>query len=257
MTCILFIVIINLVYLYFLRKQNLENKVLKNASATQNIEYRYLLNKLKEDERNRIAQEIHDDLGSTLVSISMAIEILKSDPQNKIAHSTINNAIEKLNTKTNKIIWSLNIQNDNLKSLLAYIRTFAKPFLEEAKIDLNWIEANLVEHLAVDGHVRRVIYLSVKELLTNIVKHAHANIVTIRISCHANHLTIFISDDGTGMLNDSSSMSKPRMGNGIRNLKQSMEKIGGQIIWNNINRGTQVNITIPFENAKNYNYSHS
>jgi signal transduction histidine kinase len=88
------------------------------------------------------------------------------------------------------------------------------------------------------GEFRRNIYLSVKEALHNIVKHAQATQVNVKIAC-ADTLTIIISDNGIGLSHKAKAFS-----NGLENMKNRMKNIGGSFEIENKN-GTTVKLTVP------------
>lgn len=191
------------------------------------------------DERNRISRELHDELGATLTSITLAAEVLKSEQQEeKQEINIIADRASEMAGKMNEIVWSLNASNDNLQSLVSYIRKFSSGFLNEAGLKLQFAE-NLKEPFKeVKGNVRRDIYLTVKEAVHNIVKHANATLVTMQIE-EKDGLTIVIKDNGKGI--DEQSLFA---GSGLKNMRKRIENLGGTIEWKN-NNSTLVQLNIP------------
>ena len=176
------------------------------------------------NERVRISKEIHDDLGSSLTTISLLTEVLKTKVDGKIVPevSKISNTSARMVDSLNEIVWALNIQNDTLNSLVAFIRKYARDFLQDTEIKLIFQE-NVNQDFTLQGNVRRSIYLVVKEAINNVVKHADAKEVKLNITADANKLVILIEDDGKGINPEKKSV----FGNGLKNMNQRIEDIGG------------------------------
>ena len=176
------------------------------------------------NERVRISKEIHDDLGSSLTTISLLTEVLKTKVDGKIVPEVgkISNTSARMVDSLNEIVWALNIQNDTLNSLVAFIRKYARDFLQDTEIKLIFQE-NVNQDFTLQGNVRRSIYLVVKEAINNVVKHADAKEVKLNISADANKLVILIEDDGRGINPEKKSI----FGNGLKNMNQRIEDIGG------------------------------
>lgn len=191
------------------------------------------------DERNRISQELHDELGATLTSITLAAEVLKSEQtKEKDEVNIIADRASEMAEKMNEIVWSLNTSNDNLQSLVSYIRKFSSGFLSEAGIKTLFTETLKEPMKEVKGNFRRHIYLSIKEAVHNIVKHSTASSVVLQI-VENKGLAILISDNGKGM-NEQSLYD----GNGLKNMKKRIEDLGGKIEWKN-EGGTTIRIKVP------------
>ncbi len=176
------------------------------------------------NERVRISKEIHDDLGSSLTSISLLTEVLKTKIDGVIVPEVakISATSARMVDSMNEIVWALNVHNDTLDSLVAFIRKYARDFLHDTPIKLVF-EENVNQDFTLQGNIRRSIYLVVKEAINNIVKHADAQEVRLNIQVENNKLIIMIEDDGKGINEE----EKTVLGNGLRNMKQRMEDIGG------------------------------
>jgi signal transduction histidine kinase len=195
------------------------------------------------EERSRIARDMHDDLGSTLTSTLMAVELVKQQPGNPALLDMIDRSANKLCDQINEIIWNMNIRNDNLESLCDYILHFARPFLSEAGIALSFKEDIREEHVTVQGYQRRSIYLSVKEVIHNVVKHAGATALEFAIAYQDGILDITISDNGQGITEGKTGSS--RSGQGLDNIKRNITGLNGQVNWQSSEQGTQVHISVP------------
>lgn len=226
------------------RKQNeTEKLVAAQEYALIQKEKEHLLQQI--EERNRIAREMHDDIGTSLTSVFMALELIKIKPSDPTGLDMMKRSTNNLSHQINEIIWNTNIKNDNLHSLLSYIARFAKPFLSDAGIKLEWDDHQVKENVPVDGFSRRSIFLIVKELINNAVKHSHAQVVKIIISFSDQMLHFEIADNGIGLSN-SQKKEGDHKGNGLDNITQSVEQLNGRIKWVEAN-GTIVYISIPIK----------
>ncbi|MBA4155288.1 ATP-binding protein, partial [Flavobacterium sp.] len=194
-----------------------------------------------ENERTRIAADMHDDLGSGLTKITylsqMALhEVNAFEKINKINKTSVD-LIENLSD----IIWAMKQENDALEDLLSHIKIYAVDYFELNNINLKFNNAIDFQQVAVNGDIRRNIYLSVKEIFHNIVKHSKADTVVISIRL-TQDLSIIISDNGVGV--DVINLEKAINGNGFKNIKARINKVGGSLKFENLN-GTTVTILIP------------
>jgi len=201
-----------------------------------------------EKERTRIATDIHDDLGSGLSRIRYLGEIvkLKSSQQQNFLPDIEKIAVfsDEMVDKMNEIVWALNEKNDSLEAIISYIRSFAVEYLSNNNIECKVVLPEQVPVRIVKGETRRNIFLSVKECLHNIVKHAGATQVNILISV-ADQLIILIHDNGKGIDWD----NRRPFSNGIQNINKRMKEAGGEAIFRN-EKGTSVELSIPLEHLR-------
>jgi signal transduction histidine kinase len=179
----------------------------------------------KQDERNRISIDMHDELGSGVTAIRLMSEIVKSKMKEatfpeieKISHSA-NELLNKMNT----IIWTMTSSNDTLENLIAYIRSYAVEFFENTAIDCIFSMPASIPPREITGEKRRNIFLSVKEALNNVAKHSQSSIVRINVTI-LDRMVIEIQDDGVGI--DLEKLRK--FGNGLNNMKKRMASINGE-----------------------------
>jgi len=205
---------------------------LKLETERKELEKQVAVLAAKQDERNRISVDMHDELGSGVTAIRLMSEIVKSKMKeqtlpeiDKISHSA-NELLNKMNT----IIWTMTSSNDSVENLVAYIRSFAVEFFENTTIDCYFNMPAAIPSIEISGEKRRNIFLSVKEALNNVLKHSQSTIVKINVTVD-DRLTIEIQDDGIGI-----NMEKLRkFGNGLNNMKKRMASIEGE--FNIENRG--------------------
>jgi signal transduction histidine kinase/ligand-binding sensor domain-containing protein len=195
-----------------------------------------------EQERTRIATDIHDDLGAGLSTLRFLSEKVKrnsfSDATKKDAEKIVTNA-DDLVQKMNELIWAMNEKNDTLEDLLFYARSYAAEYGEENELEMEINIPETIPLLMVTGEMRRNIFLTLKESLHNVVKHANAKKVIINFTTDKN-LFISIKDDGKGFEKTNSE------GNGLKNMKKRMESIGGFFEITNTD-GVMVKMIVPLK----------
>ena len=193
-------------------------------------------------ERVRISNELHDDLGGELSAIRLLSEMKTSNisPQQQL--SKISSSSGELVQKMNEIVWALNVNNDSLQSLVAYIRRYAVKYLDDVGIDCSFDQPDKIPDKEVDGIIRRNIFLLIKETLNNVVKHSHATGVNINVRVKEN-LQITIQDNGKGIPDG---MLQNGIGNGLRNMQQRVKDLEGSIEIKNHN-GTTVQFNLPLQ----------
>ena len=141
----------------------------------------------------------------------------------------IYNSVGEISAKIKEVIWSLNTENDNLTNLLSYIQKQVRLWLEHYPCKLAINIPDIIPDLQISGESRRNIFLIVKEAVHNIIKHSEADKVVIKMDCDNEQLVITISDNGKG-INDEQSNSG---GNGMKNIRQRIEKLNGKFIITN------------------------
>ena len=182
-----------------------------------------------EKERTRIATDMHDDLGAGLSRIKFLSETIGIKKQQQLPIeeeiTSIREYSHEMIDKMGEIVWALNEKNDSLSDLLAYTRSYAVEYLLQAGIRCTVETPEHFPVLFVSGEFRRNIFLTIKETLHNIVKHAQAGCV--RFSMHTDReLTIIIQDDGIGFDRD---QIRP-FSNGLANMQQRISDIGGRLL---------------------------
>lgn len=189
-----------------------------------------------EGERSRIAKDVHDDLGASLTEITLLSELaqgfdssseqLQTDMR-KIAARTRN-----LTRALDATVWAVNPRNDTLESLASYTCTHAEDFLKSAGIRCRLEVPDHLPHQVLTAALRHNVFLIVKEALHNIVKHAYATEVLLRLSVFADGMLIEIEDNGKGFATvqeptEIKSLSK-RHGDGLLNMRKRAEDIGAR-----------------------------
>jgi signal transduction histidine kinase len=196
-----------------------------------------------EHERTRIATDMHDDMGAGLSRIKFLSETIgiKKQQQQPIEEDLgkIRKYSHDMIDKMGEIVWALNQKNDSLSDLLSYTRAYASEYLSQNGIHCSFHEPEQYPAKSVTGEFRRNIYLTVKETLHNVVKHAQASEVCITIITD-HDLLINIHDNGIGFNENN---IRP-FSNGLGNMRKRMEGLGGSCTILH-DSGTIVLIAVP------------
>jgi signal transduction histidine kinase len=199
----------------------------------------------QENERLRLAKDIHDDLGSGLSKIKFLSEIVFSKsnayPEIKTHIKSISDTSSLLVENMRDLIWALNPENTTLDGLAASIREYTSDYLGDFPLSLSFdFPENIPDH-KITKEAHRNIFQTVKECLQNIVKHSHASAVRITVVVTEFHLLVKIADNGVGLDNQT-----PTSGNGIRNIQLRMADIGGKVDFlTGQQKGLEVVLAVP------------
>jgi PAS domain S-box-containing protein len=202
--------------------------------------------KVQEEERNRIAAEMHDDIGAGLGRISVLGNVIKksfNDPNAvSINIEKILLSSQQVQKSISEIIWAMNTKNDSLNNLISYVNAYTLEFFETSSIKGKIFLPEIIPSLSINGKARRNIYLIIKEALNNIVKYAEATNAILNIKIEEGVFSIFISDNGKGF--EFKNIS--RFSNGIQNMKKRISDLGGIInIDSGKASGTNIFLYIP------------
>ena len=201
-----------------------------------------------EQERSRISKDMHDDLGSGLSAIHLMANYLRentaekypefSDDINKIQVSS-----EELNQRIREIIWTVNAKDDTLESTISFIQRHAHEFSESTKIPIIVIRPDEIPEISLNGLQRKHIFLATKEALNNAVKHAHPTKIQIELMpVTSPRIVMRITDDGQGF--DTVNNPQAYNGNGLGNIKNRMNEIGGNADIKSSEKGTEITFTL-------------
>jgi signal transduction histidine kinase len=196
----------------------------------------------RENERNRIAADMHDELGAGISSLRLIGELAerKSSLQ-EIKHDVgrFTSSAMELAQKVKDIVWTLNPENDTLLNFVYYIHRYGQKLFEDTGIRFDMGIPPSNPHSVLQGDKRNHQLLVVKEAFTNVLKHSGADAVLVAIGFENAQLQIRIKDNGKGI--DSRTATG---GNGLRNMKMRMEVVGGSLHIGSEN-GTAVVLAIP------------
>ncbi len=209
--------------------------------------YRYKLSKLLALEmlRNKISTDLHDDIGSTLSSISILSQVAVNEKEQKSKKmlAEINERSYLLMEKMDDIVWSISSQNDTIGNLFSRIQQFASTILEAKGIEYEFRIADKVKMMKIDMQRRQHIYLVLKEAINNLIKYSECSTVSIVALYTNGTLKIDINDDGKGF-----DTTQPSHGNGLVNMQKRAREIRGKLnIVSNPGMGTTLSLVVQID----------
>ena len=205
-----------------------------------------------ERDRDRIARDIHDDLGAGLTQITLLSELARRESPDEVAGhlGQISDTARELTRTMDEIVWAVNPRHDSLDGLITYICQFAQEYLTLAGIQCRLdVPAQLPPH-PLRSDVRHNLFLAVKEALHNIVKHAQARIVWLRLVERDAGFELAVEDDGRGFTPGADATAgqadRAAPGRGVGNLHERLAAIGGRCtIDSQPGGGTRVRLEVP------------
>ncbi|TZF84069.1 tetratricopeptide repeat protein [Pedobacter sp. BS3] len=203
-------------------------------------------------ERSRIAKDMHDDIGSGLSKITLMAASATARLQNHTLESSeitnIARVSKDLVENMRDLIWVLNPENATLDNLTSRIREYCSDYLETCAVAAEIDIQDEIPCLKISQQVQRNLFLTLKEALHNCIKHADCNSVSIKLTYTNQLLTIIIADNGKGF--DINHLKGK--GNGLRNMKYRITAIGGEFeSLSHLEAGTTTIIKITQEKLQN------
>lgn len=197
--------------------------------------------------RNRIASDLHDEVGATLSSIAIAARVVEKRLNNQSPDLQL--ILDQIKSDSNDTIqtirdtvWTLNPHNDSLTQLIEKMHSFAAQILTAKDIALqfeNHMEETSLAKISMEQ--RQNVYLIFKEAINNIAKHAEATKVIVEFGVEKGKLRMRITDNGKGF--DS---TQTHEGNGLKNFKKRAEASFIDFkMTSGVGKGTQITLVVP------------
>jgi signal transduction histidine kinase len=196
-----------------------------------------------EQERTRVAQDLHDDLGGGLTEVNMLISLIQSPtttPEEKSRYIDELNALAlRMVDSLDEIVWAINPRNDTVTSLADYFGLYAQRLMELASVGCGLDVPENLPDQPLAPRFRQELFLAFKEALINAVRHANATKVWVQISIEKDEMVVIVSDDGCGIM-----PGKREAGSdGLANMRARMEALGGTCdIQSSPDKGTTVRL---------------
>ena len=191
-----------------------------------------------EQERTRIARNIHDDLGATLTRISLLSHPSRGGAANPLAAglslAQIHQAARDLTHAMGEVVWAVNPEHDTFDSLANYLSHYAQNFLRMADIRCRIEMPHQLPKQPLSAEVRHTLFLAFKEALNNVLKHADATEVRIALTASEAGFDLLVADNGKGFSREmvaaqtaGARAPRPTPGNGLANMHGRLQEIGG------------------------------
>jgi ligand-binding sensor domain-containing protein/two-component sensor histidine kinase len=218
--------------------------------------YKYRIDVLLERQaiRNKIAQDLHDNIGSTLSSISVYSQVAKIyNQQGK--ELQLEQTLEKISetsvdmvSEMSDIVWTINPRNDTMAMMLQRMQSFAKPLLNAKEIVFHFDYDDSIQFLNLEMTQRKNFYLIFKEAVNNVLKYAACKNLFVNITTKHNRLQMIIQDDGVGFnLSDIEKKTAQSLsGNGLRNMLLRAKEMKGTCDFSSaLAKGTTIRLRFP------------
>jgi signal transduction histidine kinase/streptogramin lyase len=189
--------------------------------------------------RNKIASDLHDEVGSSLTRISLYSDMLEqkngSADQKKYLHGIHRLSREVISTMSD-IVWSVDNRSDSLGDLILRMKDFANEVLSSKNIEVAFDVRNIDEKKVLDPALKQNLYLIFKESINNIVKHAEGTKVLISIT-NQHEFKMEIHDNGKGF-----GIEGNHKGHGLRNMNRRASNINAKLDIQSHGKGTVVQL---------------
>jgi two-component system sensor histidine kinase UhpB len=214
--------------------------ILVGALIVAGIQFKHNRQRQLQRLRNSIADDLHDDIGSTLSSISIMAELAKVRPAEAPALlASIGESTLSMQENMSDIVWAIKSENDHFENVLLRMNAFASGILEAKGIMLNFVADEALSASKLSIGQRKNLYLFFKEAIANVAKHSNAKNVSVRIFQKERYAEMIITDDGVGF-----DAQETFQGNGMSTLKKRAVELNGFFqIQSRSNEGTCVELT--------------
>jgi ligand-binding sensor domain-containing protein/two-component sensor histidine kinase len=216
--------------------------------------YRYRINELLKRQaiRNKIAQDLHDNVGSTLSSISVYSQVAKIYKQQEKSEA-LRDTLEKISSTSsemisemNDIVWAINPRNDNMETILQRMESFARPLLAARHIQFHFDYDDTVKQLVLEMTKRKNFYLIFKEAVNNALKYSECKNLWVNIHYRHHQLELAVKDDGKGFKTSKAKHSNSMSGNGLQNMQLRAKEMKGSWLIDSVEgEGTRINLVFP------------
>lgn len=201
----------------------------------------------QEEERNRLAQDLHDGLGGLLSGVKLQLGAMKGNLILSEEHGrTFNNALHKLDesiSEMRRVAHNMMPEALMKLGLQQALQDYCDSLSESQSFKINGEFYGLEKRM--DSSTEIVVYRIVQELLNNVVKHSGATIILAQVMRHDNNLSITVEDNGSGFNRQQTDLLK---GTGLKNIQSRVDYLKGQLDIKSIpGKGTSVHIDCTIE----------
>lgn len=201
-----------------------------------------------EQERARIAQDMHDEIGSKLTRISFLSEAARNAGAELTAVgpqvTSIANTSRELLKALDEIVWAVNPRNDNLEHLAGYLEQYAREYFQGTPVECRITVPDQLPHVSLSAEMRHNVFLAFEEVLSNALRHAQPTRVSVEMKVRPDAFEVIVEDNGKGFL--MREKRTPVGHDGLQNMKERLHSMGGAcIIRSEPGRGTTVRLRVP------------
>lgn len=252
---LLFLLIIGLLLQYYkrLKTERVLNKKQKeiNSQKLENLLKEQELKLIKaavqgqDNERQRIAQELHDSIGGNLAAIKLQVNAIGGN-QNSNSMQNISAQLDETYHQVRNLSHNLIPKKFSQNQFCVVVEDYLKSInkVSDFEIETHFYPKEEINQL--NENLQLEIFTIIQELLTNTIKHAEANKIDLQLNLIQNYLNLIFEDNGKGF-----NSVETKKGIGFYNLENRIEELSGTIeVDSKIKRGTIINIEIPIQKKK-------
>jgi signal transduction histidine kinase len=226
------------------QEQQLEQEKVKQLVKEQELQAIDAMISGQEKERERLAGELHDNLGSLMATLKLHFENYKSQVKNPQQEKILNNTDTLLDEAYQKVRGMAHARNTGVIAkygLLPAVESFAAKVGATRKLNIEVSHNDFTDRL--ENTLELSIFRMIQELITNVIKHARATEIQLQLARHDDYISILIEDNGIGF---NASKLPQKQGMGLASIKKRVEVKGGSFhIDSTPGHGTTVSIDIP------------
>lgn len=218
--------------------------------------YRFRLKQILAVERvrNDIAQDLHDEIGSSLSSISLYATVMEKtentlSSKGKLLLDKVLKSSSEMMESMNDIVWATKTDNDDFQNVINRMRAFAVSTTEAKGIVLYFNKEFETARLKLSMPQRKNVYMLFKEAINNAIKHSGCSAIHVTINVTHSKLELKIEDDGLGFDKESALEANDALGgNGLKGMIFRAEQIGAVLSVDSIEgSGTSILLTLMFK----------
>lgn len=204
-----------------------------------------------DNERARIARDLHDDVGAGLTQVALLSELAKRNLAKRPGRAEeqiedIFCTAKDLTRALDEIVWAVNPEQDTLEGFALFLGATVQKFSQSADIRSRIHVQEPLPAIKLDPSVRHHVYLAAKELLHNSVKHSGASEIQMSMTVDDDCLLLLIADNGHGF----HTQNLPGE-DGLNNLRHRMEQVGGSCgVQSGSGQGTRVEMRLPLDGIR-------
>ncbi|WP_080055254.1 sensor histidine kinase [Spirosoma aerolatum] len=220
--------------------------------------YRYRIRQFLrlQQTRDRIARDLHDDMGSYLSSISILSQsaqrsVTKDPAKAQATLDRIGQTARQVMDSMGDIVWSINPNHDSMTQVIARMTDVASALFATGNDNSEQVSwqvdiSDEVRQIRLSAENRRDFFLIYKEAITNAAKYAQASRVSVRLRCEGSFLCLEVNDNGRGFDPQHPVLLNPSGGNGLRNMQNRAALLNGTLaIRSEPGQGTILTIRFP------------
>jgi signal transduction histidine kinase len=206
-----------------------------------------------EQERSRIARDLHDDIGAALTRVAILgnlTQVDAGDHEITVAHGKeLFNTAQRMTRSLREIVWALNPRSGAIEDCINFMTQYAQQFLRESGLNCRLDIPDQIVEATVDARARHALLMAFKEALNNAVKHARATGLNVRFMVEGKMLSVSVEDKGCGI--DVTVTESARRGHGVDVMRQRMHDCGGRFeLTSRPAAGTTVLLAVPLAKMK-------